>query len=536
MLNLMKNYLHIIQPCTHEEFQKAVDFSIQNNKTLFLSPGIYELTPNDAGAPIRLDRLTADGQSFNMSAVPGTVVIREKAGQTALYGRWCKMFYFYTGAKGSVFPFKVSGIRIENIIFDKQASRNEKPSTRYSWEQAHIFSIAGGGSASIHEVIFKHCRFRDKAGGGINIPSTTGFTIDKVLVEDCDFEPLLADIGERGDLELTVNNGIVYINRVKANYAQIEPSLTSSSKYKRLTHITDSYINTIEYTETSSDPKTYHDLDTTLLMDRVICKKKFLPRGIFLHADHCDLKVHEDEFWSPKKADLTNCTIRLHFIPEKSESFLGANDSMVSRIIPFRLMPTRNAVINNLPISAHFNNCQFVIDSKDQNVSPTGFAIKANTGVAYLSSIDLTGCEFDSRLEGSVDAYGGGVWRLKGNKYHGSKAALKVGGFGENFTRLDSVADDFTGAIRAVIWYGGNDLWSASIDGRMNVQHFTQSTKYVSYPIADRVSLLPRLYGSSVPNVGYWLSGTKVWNTDIETAVQGWLCISSGSPGVWKEY
>ena len=57
-----------------------------------------------------------------------------------------------------------------------------------------------------------------------------------------------------------------------------------------------------------------------------------------------------------------------------------------------------------------------------------------------------------------------------------------------------------------------------------------------SYAGSYRLQLWPReVYGTAAPTTGVWSRGDKCWNrTASASATAGWVCVSSGTPGVWK--
>jgi len=92
--------------------------------------------------------------------------------------------------------------------------------------------------------------------------------------------------------------------------------------------------------------------------------------------------------------------------------------------------------------------------------------------------------------------------------------------------------------------YGINNLGNQTIFSGNNVAmnfavgNFNQSTTQRAYGNTGVMSNKQREdYGTAPPAAGTWGLGDKIWNTStVAGTFIGWVCVSPGSPGIWKGF
>ncbi|RZS85967.1 hypothetical protein [Pigmentiphaga kullae] len=399
--------------------QAAVDKCIQNSTDLYVPAGLYVIDPSVDGA-VRLNNLSRDSQGLYMigEGINRTIFV-EADGATERGGRFTKMFYYSiddTKLKGGSFVF-------QKMTFDKNARSNRYPKRRYGYEQAHTFCWAGGSRSLVAEVVFNNCSFIDRAGACVNF-STSPTKFSKILVTNCESleHPTAANKswGQRGDFEFQCDCENVVVDSCRAIYVQSEPTEPSDTSRLRKTTIRNSTIGVVEYTDRGG-------FSYIEVFDSKI-PQKFLVRGV--HAKVINSEWKTKDYQSPITLQVTNSKIKLPYEKEKNR---------------VQGLYIRNPTKGGYAVSAVFDKCSFVIDAGDDAINPRGFAlIGAPAKEQQAPKFKFADCNFDSRLEGTCNAYRCGVWEFDGGKVAGRRVAFNAGADEGTYSELILQNVDFS--------------------------------------------------------------------------------------------
>lgn len=501
-----------------QALQDAVDYCVQMGRQLFVPSGVYLIDDE-----IYLSNLTADGQGLTMTGEGrGKSIIKEKDGSTARRGRFAKMFYFWHGASGE--KYRAGAYTFQDLTFNKNGASNGQAPSSYAWEQAHIFSWASsGGTRECGAITFRQCEFVDKVGASINMPTTvTGVTHDSVVIDDCqsiDHPGLSAGLyGQRGDFEFGMYANSVSLTNVTANYAQIEPVVTSTITNQRRYRVSDSTINTLEFTDSSP----YSHLDVV----SVTCRNKLLVRGMTARITGGEFRV-PDIFWS-YDLKIIGSTIRL------------AYDNVTNSTTAFKFAPVSGSDPNSKMRAV---GVSFVIDSDDPNITPTGFAVTGGNvspdAADFIRIFD--GCDFDPRFEKLVNAYGRGHYIFNGCNLYGRTTLGSLGATSTTKGHLELnnckfKQDDPSNNFLDLLLNDPTN-WTFRFSGPLKVgeMRFSKSgsiTSPANFPCPLVMS------GDSLPTAGWWPAGTVVKNsTPAVGQPAAWIRVSDGSDASgWKQY
>ena len=436
--------------------QSAVDHCLQNGSALYVPTGRYVLKQSDhANSPIRLDNLTADGQGLKIFGDgPGSSVFVEADGQTEIIGRYTKMFYFYSGLSGPL-GFNAGDFIFEDIGFDKNSGSNSAPPGPFAWEQAHAIAFNGGGTLETNSVTFNRVGFFNKIGAYIN--HSGGNTVKKFNVSNCVFGSMMEDTaiwGERGDLELSGTNGVNVVDGVTADFMQIEPvdSMKASETNSRKTIIVNSDIKTIQFGEPSSlimgDAKY-----STLYINNVICERQLSIRNVYATVYNSMVNL-SNIYNTPGDLKVMNCTVLLDY------------DAASNSVTPIQIR-VPGSTSGGLALAC-FSNCSFDIHADDVAPGVTGFAIVGlrKPGNVDEINVSLDHCRFDTRLYGSVDAYGYGKFSVSNCQIAGHTCGIQVGAYGGFGSDARSDNNDFS-AVGGdwVHIQAHNNLWKFAVNG-----------------------------------------------------------------------
>lgn len=501
--------------------QNAVNYCVQNGRELYCPAGVYVIDPYSApgGTHIQLNVLTAHGQGLRMVGEGrGRTIIKEAAGATAVGGRYTRIFYYHLNATS----FRAGSFEFEGITFDKNGSSNGTPPSPYEWEQAHIITWAGAaGTPSIESITFRSCEFRDKVGACINL-SSGPCVVKSIVIDDVQSvdHPKVATVGDgtfgqRACLEFGMDSEGIAISNTRARYAQIEPVLASGPDRRRAARVSNSFIDKVEFTDTGE----YSELDVT----NTRCPDYLYVAGM--------------------NSRISNCNFR---VPTQGYSYAGGDLSFIgcAIILPYDSVTNSVTWMQHAPNSGNpgaaslvLVGCKFLIDSDSPEISPVGHALGGGT-VGQLGGMSrrVIGCEFDKRLQRSIDAYRNGDWFIANCAISGSDYGVNVGGVSTNGGRVELRDNDFSAVTGAwVVVNRNNDLWGLQISGAYAADKW--SWRNVGSGTVH-ISAFPSLYGASAPVSGYWYQGQSIRNTAAAAGGSfGWVRVASSNVSSgWRAY
>ena len=515
-------------------FQQCVNCCIQNSVAMYIPSGTYILKTatgdNDQSgtlSAIRMDHLTADGQGLIMrGAGRGNTIIKEFDGENAIGGRYTRMFLCLMSATS----YELGTFSFEDITFDKNATSNGAPPTLYAWETSHIIAFSGNaGAPSVSALSFNRLEFIDKVAGCIVAgPSTVD--IESITINDIqsfDHPAVIAGtIGQKGCIEIAgdVYNGV--ISAVNCIYSQIEPTYSSLSTRERRYKVSDSKIDTFEYTDSgfNSTGLSYSFVDAVNLQ----CKNKFLIRGVHLNLCNSIIKNTLEHYFI--EAKITNTEILLPY------------DSGTYVVTPFYVNTPASWISLGIPSKVTLVNCKFTIDATIVDAATTGSALRANVTSTYVSQMTLIGCEFDARLDSVLNAYSySGKYILNNCKMAGATTSVTAGTFSTYYSSVELNNCDFSDVSGTYLkTLSPSNNYELKITGSYKADDWSQTFTGSGVGGANQASYFskPNLYGTAAPSSGTWFLGDRVINTTpvndgSNMVVHSWVCTTAGTPGTW---
>lgn len=508
----------------HAALQRAVDYSIEQNAPLHADAGTYIIDYGETGsAAIRINLVDAPGKNFSLiGAGKGQTIFKEADGKTEISGRYTKMFYVYLNQNNDVGDIVFKGFTLDKNGRSNTLPGGDNPSD-YSWEQAHCIGFSGKVNSSpdqVRSVQFKNIHIIDRIGAGINISSMSS-QYGSVIVEDITDEPFSGRFGHRSTLEIGCFSTKMVFDKVNVVYMQIEPvsSGLATKEKPRKSYFTNCNIGNLQYTEANSAAP-YSEVIVVNCFLKVVTF-----RNITFIVNNSFIEQIKGFFNSPS-GKFINCQIKVPY------------DSVSNAITP--IYPTRY-VSQNYDSNLSFQNCEFLIDSDDPTISPTGYLIKNSaklaTGAPEMNCL-INNCTFDSRAAGSVDNYGNGRFVIKNSVLAGHTHAVLSGAYSSFYADLTLENNDYsnvTGNYLRVNDVAGG--YTISVKETLDIDDWKLSKQSSGGFIETNVRIKPRLLADAVPTTGYHLKGTTVEIRMPEAGEYGFYkCVSSGTPGVWKGY
>lgn len=450
--------------------QKAFDFSIENNVVLSVSEGIYLLGESnlEAASNAVMINITKPNQNFVMIGEgEGRTVFRELDGKTQRQGRYTKMFYHYLKNTPNV-----GQIYLQGFSLDKNGrSLTKKPKARYTWEQAHAWSWAGselGSVEHIEGITIKNIEIVDKIGAGINFssnPTKVGKFIAKNITER-NFggdNTRKIDYGQRGDLEISCFSEDIQMSNLDLKFVQIEPvkNYSADKEHRRFSKITDSRIFSLQFTEADNKDPNYSVVEV-----QNVVSKNLTFRSVVFTIKDSDIMM--PQLVNSVNGMIVNSIIRLPYDQQKNEI----------KTVNCSYLTTLKNINNNVT----FKGCNFLVDSSNPDLHPKGYALTSSCNINDFkkNKIVVKDCEFDVRLEGSIDAYANGEWLIENNELAGSSNAILVGGYREFYSKVRLQNNQYSnlkkGAENIKI-NNHNKLWELYIDESLPKKNWSLGRK-----------------------------------------------------------
>lgn len=514
--------------------QKAVDYCTANNKELYCPAGGYMIDPatNVNVGVYLINNWGVDKNLVVTGAGQGLTVFREKAGATTIGGRYTKMLYVQCGLNTS-FVKNFGHIKFSNMSLDKNGRSNTNPlrqakidageevttADRFPFEQAHILGLAGSGVVDFETVLFENIELIDKIGGGISFSSSPNIYIKKIAVANVISRKnskveIWGDgtFGTRGCVEIVTTVGVIDIINCDIEYSQVEPVLPSSSIVQRFSNISGGKIDAFEFTDKGG----YSYVNITNLT----CSYKLLTRGINANITNTTF-VARDTF-AEGIIKISSSTIKLIY------------DAATNKVTSLSFGSVGSGVDYG---EMWLTDVDIVIDSPDQAIRPLGYGMGGSTGKIGSRISKLNNVRFDTRLEGSVDAYRNGDWAIANSYLYGSKPHILVGSatlsgvvFGGN---VELVNNKYLGTgIKVEINKNAPDF-SLKVVGTYPLENFFGYKG--SETLQDKITSMPTLTSATKPT-GFAPKGQSVINTaPVAGGYEKWIKVTEdGNSASWK--
>lgn len=504
--------------------ENALVYGMENNVKITAKEGVY-LIGSDSTAGIEIIP-TADNQNIFLDGKgEGLTIFRELDGRTQRFGRFTRLFKIPLNH-----GYDIGFIKFSNFTLDKNGrSLSTQPPTLFEWEQAHAFSIYDVNNASntenIKSIEFENIEIYDKIGAGLNGTGLAKYGRVRMRnITESGFRltrPENIVYGQRGDVEMSLFSDDMQLTELNLRYMQIEPTntLKTTSENRRNMNITNSKIDNLEYSELGTGENEYH-----VLTLNSVKSNNFLIRGITLYATNCDLKI--SRLINSINGNITNSTVRVEY-DEVSNTIQGIQCAYLAS------NPSQ-------PNKFTFDGVDFLIDSNDETIEPNGnmvFASSFNSTAIDKNIVTFRNCSFDSRVQGSIDAYAGGTWYVENCKIAGRDFGIEVGGFTNNFSYLYLKDNDWNLCQnRTILLRNSNTLWKVSMDESFDKDdYWNVLVTGVVGDLETQIVKFPKFLLDSLDDrVNYHLKGSEIIINQPELkGVSSYICVESGTTGVY---
>jgi hypothetical protein len=97
------------------------------------------------------------------------------------------------------------------------------------------------------------------------------------------------------------------------------------------------------------------------------------------------------------------------------------------------------------------------------------------------------------------------------------------------------VYEKLTGTMQNLLKFGSHRITSLvgkiSLQGRFGTPNYLEVTE-------ESLVVFGTLFtkGIAPPTTGDYIRGSIVWNEEATSEIVGWVCIQSGTPGVWSPF
>ena len=232
---------------------------------------------------------------------------------------------------------------------------------------------------------------------------------------------------------------------------------------------------------------------------------------------------------------MSNSEIRITETPysQKNEyihSTIKLKHNIYSNTVDTVIITPLSTNINN----SLFKNCDFIIDSEDDGILPTGYAMGGSPSTNDKNNVVLDACTFDTRFRSMVDAYRSGSWTIKNCKLSGTYRIFNIGGFSiyENNVYLENNDYNNVNSGTEIVRINNNNLlWKLSVDERINMSDWILDKTGSVGSLESQILSHPTLLIDDIANrTGKRYKGEIVEITNpVAGGYYNYLCVTAGT-------
>jgi hypothetical protein len=385
---------------------------------IFVPQGTYLVDPS-------MLELIEASNSFTLFGTGASSIIKIKDGTVAADADWMFMLSPWND---------MDVIEMRDLLLDHNARGSPPPASPYDFQHSHTIFVKVPPGVTVKQVRFENIIIKDPAADGISNGGTGD--VNSYVVANC------AEFGRtrvRSSIEFSRLPDSVVITGFVGPLIEIETNAASPTP-KRV-HISNS---TVEVLDLAAHPADAVTKMVELSIDNVSASAWAGFQDVVLRASNCRLRLPAEGRWNRLCAgSRVSASTILH-------PYDAASNSIVS-LFPF----WDSGFSTDLAIS----NCDFVIDSTDPAIAPTGAMVfpQSATPAAEIANqrLVIEDCRFDARCASSVYGYRCGTVKLLRNRYGGRDAAIFLGVTGGKGIDVTVDGGDFglvSGAAIKVSW------------------------------------------------------------------------------------
>ncbi len=430
-----------------DAINEAVTYCIANKRNLSFPPGIYMVRTNV------LEFDFDSGNGLYMSGAGSLSIIKVIDGE--IDADFKEVFNFNISSD-------VEAIEIRDLYIDNNARGSAAPVSSFDYEHCHTFRISVSSGSTLRNMIFDNVTIKDPAADGFN--NSGSGTVELYKVINC------REV-DRTRVRSSIQMSYMPDHLIVDNFVgdSIEAEILAENTGAKM-DIINTKVNIMDILPGAS---------VTVMLVNVETTTKTLITRTKIIADNCIFRVGSG---SSGRWDHPQSKSRI-----SNSQFYLAYDETDNSITGLNLFSN----ITTLDTDIEFTNCDFIIDSEDAAITPTGYLVndtsQSGTSLTVKRMKRFVNCYFDPRAFGSFQLYRNGKWDLINNEYAGQMKAIlfsSTSGF-----YVDVLIDG--GDFRNVV----GDAFDITIAG-------TQSLMLTGHVIGDAAS-------------AYTISGGTIGNLDM---------------------
>jgi hypothetical protein len=300
-------------------------------------------------------------------------------------------------------------VEVRDLFIDNNARGSTPPPSPFDYQRSGAILMAANPGITQRSFSISNVMVKDPVADSVFVAHNSTSTL-----EFCDIRNIVEI--DRTRVRHTVTITRLPVNTVISNIEgysiQVEPNSVPTQKV---------YMN---ISNCVLDQNFTVDLDSEatafpgeLAVNNVIAKTELRFAGAVAVVSNCIGKVPSDG---------RTCSNLLHGSQFSNCRFLLPYDSGANSIVAFNPHYTAETVRGSIA----FDNCDFMIDSTDDTITPTGYCIYSqsisSSATTWKRNYRLSNCRLDPRAEYGIYLYRNGYWRLDNLIYGGRVAAIQV--------------------------------------------------------------------------------------------------------------
>lgn len=376
-------------------------------------------------------------------------------------------------------------VEVRDLMIDQNARGSTPPPSPFDYQRSAALLMAANPGFTQDKFICRNVFFKDPVGDSIFVAHNATSTLNY-----CEISNITEIDRTRERFTLTITR--LPINTVVSNISghaiQVEPNSVPTAKVYMA--FNNCVLNTRFVVDLDSEATAFPG---ELVVNNVIAKTQISFSGAIAVVSNCIGVVPSDG---------RACSNLLHGSQFSNCRFLLPYDSGANSIVAFNPHYTSETVRGSIA----FDNCDFVIDSIDDTITPTGYCIYSesisSSATAWKRNYRLSGCRLDPRAEYGIYLYRNGYWRLDNLVYGGRVAAIQVSSASLRVVDAEINGGDFSQVSGVIIrgaffsvnqttdivqirmggaWQGVNtELFSTSSGNIVNANYFLDNTRSIT--------------------------------------------------------
>jgi hypothetical protein len=448
----------------------CANYCAANGIAMYIPSGTYILQPN------QLNPTLTSGKNFVLFGDGPTSILKGKDG--AFAGNFLHIVRLVPLAN-------IEMVEVRDLMIDQNARGSAPPPIPFGYQQSAALLMAANPGFTQNKFSCRNVFFKDPVGDSIWVAHNPTATLAYCEVSN------ITEIDrtrERHPLTFSRLPVNTIVSNISGRSIRSEPN--SAPLVKTCMEFSNCVLETEFIVDVSSAATAF---SSELVVSNVIAKTHMGLSGAVAVVSNCVGRV---------PLDGRTCSNLMHGSLFTNCRFLLPYDSSTNSITAFNPHYTDETVRGSIS----FENCDFMIDSLDDTITPTGYCIYSQSissaATAWKRNYRLSNCRLDPRAEYGIYLYRNGYWRLDNLVYGGRVAAIEVlssalrvvdaeingGDFSQvtgviirgGFYTVDQVTD-IVQIRMAGDWQGvTTELFSTAVGNIANANYFLDNTRIIS--------------------------------------------------------